>query len=41
MSQGFMPSYNDDKQEQIKEMAVTPACDLADKIEDEVIPSSG
>jgi hypothetical protein len=41
MSQGFMPGYNDDELERIEEMAAALARDLADKIEDEVIPPRG
>jgi hypothetical protein len=33
-----VPSYEDDELERIEEMAIAPAQNLSDKIEDEVIP---
>jgi hypothetical protein len=41
MSQGFTLGCNDDELERIEEMAAALARDLADKIEDEVIPPRG
>jgi hypothetical protein len=38
MCQGFAPSYNVNELERIEEMAAVPARNLADKIEDEVVP---
>jgi hypothetical protein len=38
MGQGFTPGYEDDELEQIEEIVTTPARNLSDKIEDEVVP---
>jgi hypothetical protein len=41
MGQVFTPGYEDDELDEIEKTAATPARELADKIEDEVIPPRG
>jgi hypothetical protein len=38
MGEGFVPGYEDAELDEIMKMAATPARNLSDKIEDEVIP---
>jgi hypothetical protein len=41
MGEGFAPSYEDAELDEIMKMAATPAQNLSDKIEDEVVPRRG
>jgi hypothetical protein len=38
MSQGYTPSYNDAQLDEIKKVMTSPARNLANQIEDEIVP---